>query len=523
VSISSAAAATCLFAAIVAPALASSTPAKPAAKPVFEITFRPVRESNPVPIAVDVTERISAPAGKPDGRPFCLKVAAVYAGTPGIADRVQRLDVRDAQGPVPLTQLDDAKEMGGFVMMRRFLAERPVVYPVTVTYRSLVAKPGGPNGPAWALRESAGGVSASGAGFLVLPDFGKDLSDEESNAEFLIRVRWDLADMPPNSIGALTLGEGNFDATAPIENVNQSWFIAGPVERYPAQRLTSGFSSYWLGQTPFDATAAMKYAANAHAQLSRFFGDKTPGTYRVFMRVLQDPPYGGGTALGDSFMLSMGPTTRGTSDDGPMGTIVHEMVHHWVGGIEGSPTITPWFHEGLTVFYTGLIPLRTGLGSVADYERDINARAQGYFGSVGRNFPAEELGKAGFGRAEDIRHVPYNRGSLYFADLDAKIRAASKGTRKLDDVVFQLFERRTRKGKVEHNDWLELVVKELGPSARQQWEAVNMRGESFVPDSNAFGPCFERRAKTYQVQGKDVDGYEWVRKADVPDATCRAW
>jgi hypothetical protein len=156
-------------------------------------------------------------------------------------------------------------------------------------------------------------------------------------------------------------------------------------------------------------------------------------------------------------------------------------------------------------------------------EKDINGRARGYFGSVGRSFPAEELGKAGFGRSEDIRHVPYNRGSLYFADLDAKIRAGSQGTRKLDDVVFTFIELRKTKGTVDQNDWLELVTNEIGPSAREEWEAVNIRGELFVPDSNAFGPCFERRAKTYQVQGKDVDGYEWVRTAGVADATCRAW
>jgi hypothetical protein len=508
--------AACLFSLLAGSAIAASAPVKPPATkaPTFDITFRPVRESNPVPIGVDVTEKISAPAGQAAGEPFCLRVAAVYAGTPGIADRVQNLEVRDIHGLVPLTQLEDTKEMGGFVMMRRFHANRPVAYPVTVSYRSLVAKPGGPNGPAWALRESAGGISASGAGFLVLP---------ELTSPFLIRVTWDLADMPPHSVGALTVGEGSFQVTAPIEELNQSWFMVGPVERYPAQGPVDGFSAYWLGTTPFDATAAMKYAADAHSKLSTFFGDKTPGTYRVFMRVLQEPPYGGGTALGDSFMLSMGPTAHGPSNEAPTGTIVHEMVHHWVGSIEGSPTTTPWFHEGLTVFYTGLIPLRMGLGAVADYERDINNRARGYFGSVGKNLPAEEIGKAGFGQSEDVRHVPYNRGSLYFADLDAKIRAASKGTRKLDDVVVALFAQRKKQGKVDHNDWLALVTKELGPSAREQWEAVNMRGESLVPDSNAFGPCFERRATTYQVEGKAVDGYEWVRKADVPDATCRAW
>ena len=50
-----------------------------------------------------------------------------------------------------------------------------------------------------------------------------------------------------------------------------------------------------------------------------------------------------------------------------------------------------------------------------------------------------------------------------------------------------------------------------------------LRGETLIPASGAFGPCFERRPTKYSSGGNDFDGYEWVRVASVPDARCRDW
>ena len=119
--------------------------------------------------------------------------------------------------------------------------------------------------------------------------------------------------------------------------------------------------------------------------------------------------------------------------------------------------------------------------------------------------------------------MPYNRGALYFADLDAKIRAKSGGKRKLDDLLAPMFVSREKGAAFDHEAWKAMVGGELGPDAVATFEKVVLGGEMFVPDAGAFGPCFTREPAAYDVGGVQVQGYRWVRLASVPDAVCRGW
>jgi len=111
---------------------------------------------------------------------------------------------------------------------------------------------------------------------------------------------------------------------------------------------------------------------------------------------------------------------------------------------------------------------------------------------------------------------------MYFADLDSKLRAASGGRRNLDSLTLALFRRRERGERFDHAAWVAAVTKELGPTAGEQFEAVILRGETIVPAPDAFGPCFERRPTTWSLDGgRQVEGFEWVRVASIPDTQCR--
>ena len=171
-----------------------------------------------------------------------------------------------------------------------------------------------------------------------------------------------------------------------------------------------------------------------------------------------------------------------------------------------------------------MLLLRSGLGSVSDYERDINASARGYYSSPYRTASADSIARLGFSTgigAGSAQNLPYVRGSLYFADLDAHIRAASRGRRTLDDVILPLFERRRRGERIDQRAFVDAIVTELGPTARERFEAVVLRGELLEPASNAFGPCFERRPATYTINGREATGFEWVRIPTIPDQECR--
>lgn len=477
----------------------------------FEATFKPLRDSEAV-TAIEVRSVLrDVPA---DALPFSLAAPVVYAGVPGIADRVQDLVVSDAQGLVPLTASDDPPAPGGFPYFRHWKPERPVSYPVTISYRSLVQPAGSRQGPPFGIRPSGGGVSGAGSGFLVIPDNVKG---------GVSHVVWDLSGMPAGSAGIASFGEGAAEVKGPPARLMQAWYMAGPVGRYPANSQDHGFSAAWLGSSPFDPAAEAAWSARLYTFIGeqlRYLDPAPP--YRVFMRFLDTPPVGGGTALPNSFMLSQASAPRDAQAKGPRRTLAHEMMHQWTGGIEAPQGVSSWFSEGLTTYLTAVVPKRGGFASVADFADEVKEIAEGYYGQPARTWSAERIAKAGFGD-EGIRHVPYNRGALYFADLDARIRAKSRGKRRLEDALQPLFVAREQGQRFDHAAWKAFVVRELGPGADQEFEARILDGELFRPHPNAFGPCFDLLPQTYVHKGEALEGYAFVRKPGIPDGSCRAW
>ncbi len=268
----------------------------------------------------------------------------------------------------------------------------------------------------------------------------------------------------------------------------------------------------------------MAWAARMYAWLGKSYGYLRPlPSYRVFIRVGGR----GGTALGSSFMAGATPRApgAGTSGTAPRETFTHEMGHLFVGGIDAPQGVQSWFSEGLNTYYTRLLPMRGGFTSVEEYGRAINADFDAYWYGSARNFSADSITRIGFAD-EDVRHMPYVRSSVYFADLDSRIRARSHGRRTLDEVMRELFERRARGEHFDHAMWKETVGREAGPEARAFFDSLIIQGTAtLVPASDAFGPCFERRAAPPRtVQGvRRPAGYTWARRPGVPDSTCRNW
>ncbi len=483
--------------------------------PTFDAAIRPVRGGGPEVTAVEFRMELRGTLDS-KAQPFSLQIPITYAGRTGIADRVDSLVVRDSSGVVALKVEDDPADPGGFPYFRHWRAERAIAPPVVVTYRMRsftgVATPG----PQFDFYSHNGGISSGGMALFVLPEKIGIVSS---------RVKWDLTDLAPGSIAASNYGEGDFDLRGPVERLMQAFYMAGPLGRYAPPESTSGFCAYWLGQPAFDPPKEMAWTYQAYEYLRKFYRDATTTSYRVFVRAL--PGAGGGTALQNSFMFGTAPGATDPTKTGPRGTLAHEIGHKWVGGLSGGGVGgTTWFNEGLNVHYTRLLLLRSGLAPVSEYERDINQTARAYYASPYRNTSADELARLGFSRgvgAGSSQNVPYTRGSLYFANVDARIRAASGGRRKLDDVILALFERRSRGEDISADMLLDALVKEIGPAAREQFEAVIMRGETIVPEPGAFGPCFERRPAKFEVEGKEAEGFEWKRAPSVPETRCREW
>jgi carboxypeptidase C (cathepsin A) len=450
--------------------------------PVLDLTLRPVKGADGVITDVAVDLGISS-LDRRLKEPLILRASNRYASVTGAADRVEHLQVSDGRGPVELKPLEDVSEYDGMVVWRRWQAARATSGDVRVTYRARVPEPTPRRGPPFDLSVQGGGISGAGSGFLVLP---------EDIGTFNLRLRWDLVQLEPGSAGMSTLGDGDLEAKVTIDQLVSCFFIAGPLGRYPEKGDIEGFRSAWLGSAPFDVHEVMAWTARAFTALRGFFRTTEPETYRFFMIVGPKNLGFGGAGLGNSFML-YAPTDAGLAGD-PRGTIAHEMTHYWNGDFGDGGGSTFWFTEGLTVHYTSLLMYRAGLFSTAEYLQDVNGTVARYLTNPQRNLPNDKITEL-FWSDRNAQVVPYDRGSLYFADIDAEIRSASNGKRSLDDLILSLFERRRNGEKLTQDVWLEAVKKELGPSALTEFESIIIRGEDFVPRSAAFGSEFERVPK----------------------------
>ncbi|HEX5076241.1 MAG TPA: hypothetical protein VFW03_23715 [Gemmatimonadaceae bacterium] len=468
--------------ALVAPVTASAQDAATdtVAMPGIEIALRPERNKAGNVESVLVTFQLTDTV--PVAPMMEFRAPIELNNLPGIADRLRGFRVDDSIGAVLMTRTDDSVEASVFGYNRRWRTARSVTFPVTVTYRAIVPPGRLRAGPPFDLRTFAGGVSGGGAGFLALPQDAR---------QYRVHIRWDLRDLGRGSVGVSSLGDGDAEATMALADLQSSWFMAGPLGRYPKRGNTGGFSAAWLGTSPgLDLGADMAWAAKAYKSLSMFFGDTIVHPYRFFLRVLPESTTSGGTAGNGSFMLQVPVRPKGSAsgEDGELrSTIAHEMIHGWASSFEGAG---PWASEGLATYFAANLQRRLGLQPIKVFVAELNRLSQQYNGNPYRNATGEAARAAAWAdkNAESLQYV---RGSLYFFTLDAAIRQASDGERSLDDILLELFARRTDGEIVSVRTFTNAVARVLGRRVAAELDSVVVRGTKtvFVPP-DAFGPCF---------------------------------
>jgi predicted metalloprotease with PDZ domain len=422
---------------------------------------------------LDVTLKIPAlnlAAGAP-----VVSLPLVVANTDTIAATLQDLKVTDSAGLVPLAVKDDDA--------RHWLAGRPVKGDVTVTYRAPIddTPPTRGSGPPYSLRTEGGGFSGVGNTFILLP---------EGRTSYRIALRWNLSALGAGARAMSSFGDGDVILPAgPPARLHSTLFMAGPMHREPAVVEQTGFSAAWLGEPPFDPKPLMVWAGKLHGWMSGFFKDPAEPPYRVILRY-NPINAGGGTAMTNSFLLTWGESA--TDPDRLKGTLAHEMNHTWTAnGLLGQ-----WYSEGIAVHYQALMPLRAGLITPADFLDDVNATTRRYYTNALNDTPDRQIAPR-FWEDTRIRTLPYDRGSMYFAVLDGKIRRATGGKRSLDDLINEMVRRRRVGEPTNDAVWLELIGKDLGDDGRKL-HADMLAGKLMLPQSDDFGPCFTRTTAKFR-------------------------
>ena len=394
---------------------------------------------------VDVSEvapELQVAAGKP-----LLRLPLVSSNVTTVADALEDLRVRDSRGPLWLTIRDDRPS--GLMFFRHCYANRAVAGTVTIRYRAPITNALNPRGaaPPLELRTEDGGFSGDADGAT-----GRS-------------------------------AERGLDALYE----SGLYVMGGLVHVYPAPLPHEGFMSAWQGEPPFDARSLMRWTRTLYGSYLRFFRAPPGQPYAVFLR-RNLVNAGGGVEVGRSFVGTFDEDTK--EKDFEL-TLAHEMVHTFVGTLdEPQGLLSSWYAEGLAVYYQRGLPWRAGLIPTAEFLADLDTTAGRYYTDRLNDTPKREI-PARFWADTRVRVLPYDRGSLYFAHLNAEIRRRTHGRRSLDDLVRRMIARRRRGQPVNEAAWIALVRQALGSRGVAQFHAM-MSGKLVLPPSDAFGPCFER-------------------------------
>lgn len=444
-----------------------------AADPTLTLTLTPgaPAANGDIPF-VDVRETMDGVTAAKGASLF--KLALVSSNVDAAA--IENLRASDAKGTLALSSRDDTGENAA----RHWFADRDVTGPLTIDYRAPIT--GAPNArgaaPPFELRTEERGFSGLGGNFVLQP---------ETAAGYEIKTIWNLATAGPGAIGVSTLGVGNTATSAEPDALANSFFMGGHVHRYPDPLPAGGFLSVWQGTPPFDANALMAWTGNLYVFYTRFFEQKDNPPYEVFLR--RNPVNaGGGVEVGRSFV---GTFDKDADTHEFRLTLAHEMVHTLVGGLGGDAGLgASWYSEGLAVYYERLLPLRAGAITPEQFLADLNTTAGRYYTDLLNDAPNDQIA-ARFWADTRIRVLPYDRGALYFANLNAEIRKASGRKRSLDDLVLAMIDRKRAGRSFDQAEWISLLQGALGERGKQEFDDM-LAGKLILPPSDAFGPCFAR-------------------------------
>ncbi len=477
---------------MLAAVLASAIPWAAAAQtPVVSVVLKPLERGGEIS-RVEVRQSVSGFAAEPGQTLFTVPArVTTILGQPYAASDIA---ASDAAGPLPLAMSVAKAEPGYPLEMRTFSPQRATRGDIVLRYAADVTPAMSPRrpGPSYDLRGTAGGFGGAFFSFLLLP--------ADVPADF--KLDWDLSAASPGARGVSTLGEGAVSLFGPTGGINTVFLLGGAVQGYapPGER----FSAYWIGRPPFDPQAASAWSARSYRALQDQFADPDAPPYVLLMRPYARPRDGGGATNG-GFMLEYG--LGQMSDVSRRIMFTHEMIHHFIGQLAGDSGANAWFGEGLAEFYKIRVPWRAGMISLDEAAAEIGVMTEAYYNSSVVDLPFAELGARRWADGS-AQAAPYNRGFMYFADLDAAVRAGSGGKRSLDDLVLAMLASRRAGGAYDEAKWRELLAAELGEAGPARLDAM-LAGALIVPPADAFGPCLARTRSEHPrpVLGMSEDAF----------------
>ncbi|OJJ01960.1 hypothetical protein ASPVEDRAFT_150703 [Aspergillus versicolor CBS 583.65] len=414
------------------------------------------------------------------------------AGKPTARYDTKTLTATDGKGSLRLLT-SEATDADG-QPTRYFRTTRATQGPVTVRF---TAKPNtdfpAHIGPLFDLRQQGenNGGGIVGANWAWLPGVASTTLD------YQFSLRWDLEDAPGGTTVAWTWGEdtGPFYRSGTRDDILYTYFAVGRLSRFPAPgapptNSRNEFGMYWMDQPSFNTTDLGNFVNDFFNVSTTFWRDHTDQPYRVFVRRNGPPEYGsGGTALTRSFSFGWNPTNV-TEQTSLRLLIAHEMTHNWAVMPGASALISRWA-EGMAEFYSLRLLWRAHLLSTSRYVQGMNNRLASYYANTYINATDFEAYEHAWD-SRDAQTIPYGRGLIELANIDAAMRNQSHGTLGLDDLTHhmrQLCE--DSPSACTPARWVNVTADYLGASAVTEYNRITSGSSLLVPVNGSLGPCFD--------------------------------
>ncbi|KAJ0279421.1 hypothetical protein COL940_006551 [Colletotrichum noveboracense] len=350
------------------------------------------------------------------------------AGQPSAQYDSESLTVTDGAGTLPLIITEGTGSSG--LTSRFWIATRDVVPPVAISF---TAHPREVNettkmSPLFDIRENEGGILGSIWALVPVPD--------DTSTEFQITLSWDLSTSPSGTRGVWTWGEG------------------------PQPVTINGTTDDLLND-----------------------GTKP---YKVFIRYNENVGTGG-TALYNSFTFGWHDRNKTTTNDTKL-LLAHEITHNWPYIYNGNLSDQTRYAEGTAEFYSLRNLWRAGLLITLKYVTAMNTKAIAYYQNPSINLTDQEAVDQSW-TVSTAQTVPYGRGLMYLANVDAEVRARWNNTRSLDDVVVDLMN--LCRSDDTKDAYFHLLTKYAGSSAVDEDKFVASGDPVIRPTEGSLGPCFE--------------------------------
>jgi len=386
-------------------------------------------------------------------------------------DQVTELVVEDAVGRVPFHAPIEQKQ--GDTLNEIWQSTRAVQGTLHVSYYVPAAMPlTSKRGPHIDLQAAGNGLSGTFVSFLLLPAVKGDLESQ---------VHWDL---PAGQSVVSSYALGDFNRLMTLSALRTTLFLAGPLQIYPSAPPKGGISFYALGISSEELADIAGWASKAYdAERVAFHGDEGE-PFRFLVRSYAGGPIMSGRADLGTFMLYM-PAGIKPNPLKLHSLIAHEMVHALIKDLDDAPGEEgDWYTEGTADYFAIVLPYKARLYNPCEYVTVINQEAAMYYTNALRNVSNVDLTKIMWS-GRNAWTVPYARGALYLADLDAKLKQHHAPMTVLD-LVNQA-SRRIRTGAPATNKtWRDLLASRAGQWAVSDFDSM-LQGTLLLPTSGAFG------------------------------------